>query len=92
LEIVATSSGGFRTLVTAEIKTKGNKRRTGEEPVGNRQKKKPPAMKAELLQPKCISSPSSKKKELLSALFLFLVAKTELVSQNVPNPQCTNAL
>jgi hypothetical protein len=49
-------------------------------------------MKAEFLQPKCISSPSSSKKELLLVLFLFLVAKKERVSQNVPNPQCTNAL
>jgi hypothetical protein len=48
-------------------------------------------MKAEFLQPKRISSPSSGKKEPLSASFLFLVAEKELVSQIVPNPHCTNA-
>jgi hypothetical protein len=49
-------------------------------------------MKAEFLQPKCISSLSSEKNEPLLASFLFLLAEKELVSQNVPNPHCTNAL
>jgi hypothetical protein len=67
-----------------KIKIKENKQKTGEESVGNRQKKKPPAMEAEFLQPKRISRPSSKQAELFTFLSISGVTK-ELVAQTVPN-------
>jgi len=66
-------------------KVQEHKRKTGEELAGNRQKKKPPAMKAEILQPKRISRPSFQREEPFHISFYFWCITRELVPQKVPN-------
>ena len=76
----------FRSVLRTENKIQRHKRKTGEVSVGNRQKKKPPAMEAEFLQPKRISRPSFKLEEPFHISFYFwCLTKKKTVPQNVPN-------